>query len=338
MSSAGGAAALLLVGALALAAGGHHHHSRPAPGATTATGNERLGMQMAAAAGWDASQRYCLDLLWTRESGWQARVWNYQGSGAYGIPQALPASKMAAAGPDWRTNPATQIRWGLAYIAARYGSPAGRGTTKQQPAGTDRKELPMERLRRACPQCKATGATWCTHNGPHGPQRPVPITPWWLWPAATANRLEDLEGPAMCEEKATSVVPNFMRGRFIRRPECDGSCHHRPPQLSMAERFDRATEKGLTFLKGVVAVAVLSVMCVIVHVLVIAILVTVIMALSGVAVALALKQRKRRQPQALPMPAPDPELAQVTRRTVSQVPVPEIRSAPSRELSRTRSR
>ena len=45
------------------------------------------------------------------------------GSGAYGIPQALPASKMAAAGPDWRTNPATQIRWGLGYIGATYGTP-----------------------------------------------------------------------------------------------------------------------------------------------------------------------------------------------------------------------
>ncbi len=94
-----------------------------AGGPSTASANERLGMRMAAAAGWDAAQRHCLNLLWTRESGWRADVWNYQGSGAYGIPQALPASKMAAAGPDWRTDPATQVRWGLGYITAVYGSP-----------------------------------------------------------------------------------------------------------------------------------------------------------------------------------------------------------------------
>jgi SLT domain-containing protein len=47
-----------------------------------------------------------------------------QSSGAYGIPQSLPASKMASAGPDWRTNPATQIRWGLDYIRSAYGSPS----------------------------------------------------------------------------------------------------------------------------------------------------------------------------------------------------------------------
>jgi hypothetical protein len=46
-------------------------------------------------------------------------------SGAYGIPQALPGGKMASAGGDWRTNPATQIRWGLSYIASTYGTPCG---------------------------------------------------------------------------------------------------------------------------------------------------------------------------------------------------------------------
>ena len=92
-------------------------------GPETASANERLGMRMAAAAGWDAAQRHCLNWLWTRESGWRDDVWNYQGSGAYGIPQALPASKMAAAGPDWRTDPATQIRYGLGYIRAVYGEP-----------------------------------------------------------------------------------------------------------------------------------------------------------------------------------------------------------------------
>jgi hypothetical protein len=73
-----------------------------------------------AARGW-SDQFGCLDRLWTRESGWRVTASNP--SGAYGIPQALPGSKMASAGSDWRTNPATQIRWGLGYIAASYGSP-----------------------------------------------------------------------------------------------------------------------------------------------------------------------------------------------------------------------
>ncbi len=82
------------------------------------------GLDMAAARGWTGAQAHCLNLLWTRESGWRI-VWNMQGSGAYGIPQALPASKMASAGADYMTNPATEIRWGLGYIAGRYGDPCG---------------------------------------------------------------------------------------------------------------------------------------------------------------------------------------------------------------------
>ena len=66
----------------------------------------------------------CLDLLWSHESGWNTYAENAS-SGAYGIPQALPGSKMASAGADWQTNPATQIRWGLAYIAGVYGTPCG---------------------------------------------------------------------------------------------------------------------------------------------------------------------------------------------------------------------
>ena len=62
--------------------------------------------------------------LWNRESGWRADAYNAS-SGAYGIPQSLPGSKMAAAGADWRTNAATQVDWGLSYISARYGSPCG---------------------------------------------------------------------------------------------------------------------------------------------------------------------------------------------------------------------
>ena len=64
----------------------------------------------------------CLLDLWNRESGWVYDAEN-GASGAYGIPQALPGSKMASAGPDWETDPATQIAWGLGYIKAIYGNP-----------------------------------------------------------------------------------------------------------------------------------------------------------------------------------------------------------------------
>jgi hypothetical protein len=79
-----------------------------------------IARAMLADRGW-SSQWGCLDSLWSRESGW--RVYASNPSGAYGIPQALPGSKMASAGSDWRTNPATQIRWGLGYIASSYGGP-----------------------------------------------------------------------------------------------------------------------------------------------------------------------------------------------------------------------
>lgn len=79
---------------------------------------------MAADRGWGAGQFSCLVSLWNRESGWNHRATN-PSSGAYGIPQSLPAGKMASAGSDWRTNPVTQIKWGLDYIADRYGTPCG---------------------------------------------------------------------------------------------------------------------------------------------------------------------------------------------------------------------
>jgi hypothetical protein len=69
-----------------------------------------------------ATQFACLDLLWEKESNWRVTATN-PSSGAYGIPQALPASKMASAGSDWQTNAITQIRWGLGYIEAVYGTP-----------------------------------------------------------------------------------------------------------------------------------------------------------------------------------------------------------------------
>lgn len=77
-----------------------------------------------AARGWGSEQYDCLVALWNRESGWRANAYNAS-SGAYGIPQALPGSKMSVSGDDWRTNAATQIEWGLSYIGGRYGNPCG---------------------------------------------------------------------------------------------------------------------------------------------------------------------------------------------------------------------
>jgi len=74
--------------------------------------------------GWGDDEFACLVALWNKESGWRVNAYN-AGSGAYGIPQALPGSKMASAGADWETNPATQIAWGLGYIGGRYGTPCG---------------------------------------------------------------------------------------------------------------------------------------------------------------------------------------------------------------------
>lgn len=76
------------------------------------------------AYGWGADQLTCLISLWQKESNWNSTAEN-PSSGAYGIPQSLPGTKMASAGADWRTNPATQIKWGLSYIAERYQTPCG---------------------------------------------------------------------------------------------------------------------------------------------------------------------------------------------------------------------
>jgi hypothetical protein len=80
--------------------------------------------------GWSSSEMSCLVPLWAGESGWRVNAENTS-SGAYGIPQALPGSKMATTGADWRTNAVTQIQWGLGYIQERYGSPCGAWGFKQ---------------------------------------------------------------------------------------------------------------------------------------------------------------------------------------------------------------
>ena len=83
-----------------------------------------LGHQMMLAAGFGEDQWPCLYNLWSHESGWTTTAGN-AGSGAYGIPQALPASKMAVYGADYLTNASVQINWGLGYIKGRYGTPCG---------------------------------------------------------------------------------------------------------------------------------------------------------------------------------------------------------------------
>jgi hypothetical protein len=85
---------------------------------------QQIAMAMLGSYGWSSSQFSCLDSLWNQESGWNVSAAN-PSSGAYGIPQALPGSKMASAGSDWQTSAATQIRWGLGYIQGTYGSPCG---------------------------------------------------------------------------------------------------------------------------------------------------------------------------------------------------------------------
>jgi hypothetical protein len=85
---------------------------------------QQIAMGMLGSYGWSTSQFGCLNSLWNAESGWNVTATNPT-SGAYGIPQALPGSKMASAGADWQTDAATQIRWGLGYIQSLYSTPCG---------------------------------------------------------------------------------------------------------------------------------------------------------------------------------------------------------------------
>jgi hypothetical protein len=88
----------------------------PDPGTAQA-----IAMDLLPAYGFSTDQFGCLNDIWTNESGWRYNAENP--SGAYGIPQALPGDKMASAGPDWQTDPTTQIKWGLEYIKTTYGTP-----------------------------------------------------------------------------------------------------------------------------------------------------------------------------------------------------------------------
>lgn len=105
--------------------GGDTGTAPPPPGVIVdPAGAKAYARSAVARYGWGDGEYQCLVLLWTRESSWRADAYN-ESSGAYGIPQSLPGSKMAVAGADWRTNAATQIEWGLMYISGRYGAPCG---------------------------------------------------------------------------------------------------------------------------------------------------------------------------------------------------------------------
>ena len=105
--------------------GGTVEYTGPIPSSCDEySGNRATGCALMLKAGFEISQFPCLDKLWKKESGWNYRASN-SSSGAYGIPQALPGSKMASVADDWKTNPATQIKWGLGYIEGRYDTPCG---------------------------------------------------------------------------------------------------------------------------------------------------------------------------------------------------------------------
>lgn len=95
----------------------------PSAGVPDAGSAQAIALAILTAQGMGNDQYSCLVSLWNRESHWRVNAANP--NGAYGIPQALPGSKMASAGPNWQTNATTQINWGLGYIKARYGTPCG---------------------------------------------------------------------------------------------------------------------------------------------------------------------------------------------------------------------
>lgn len=114
----------------ALAAPKKAEVTRAAPKAAVTGSPQQVAERMLGQFGWSASQFSCLNPLWAHESGWSVTASN-PSSGAYGIAQALPGRKMASAGPDWQTNAATQIRWGLGYIRGIYGSPCAAWSHEQ---------------------------------------------------------------------------------------------------------------------------------------------------------------------------------------------------------------
>ena len=104
--------------------------SPASPPAAPSGSPQQIAAAMLGSFGWSSGEFGCLQSLWNAESGWNPSATNPI-SGAYGIPQALPGSKMASAGADWQTNPATQIKWGLGYIKQVYGSPCAAWSHEQ---------------------------------------------------------------------------------------------------------------------------------------------------------------------------------------------------------------
>lgn len=97
---------------------------------TATTPREIARQMMVNKYGWGEDQFACYDAIIMRESRWNPYADN-PNSSAYGIPQALPGRKMASAGADWLTNPATQIKWGLGYVKQRFGTPCGAWSFKR---------------------------------------------------------------------------------------------------------------------------------------------------------------------------------------------------------------
>jgi hypothetical protein len=115
------AGAAVLLGATGLGLGVTPAMAAPAAAPTTvAAGAQSTARTMIG----DAAQFQCFSNIVQHESGWNHTATNAS-SGAYGLVQALPGSKMASAGADWKTNPTTQIKWGMDYMNSRYGSPCG---------------------------------------------------------------------------------------------------------------------------------------------------------------------------------------------------------------------
>jgi hypothetical protein len=125
--ASGGTSSRVVLDAYAAPAGARPAVSGKAPAGGTGKAKRKatakqIAWRMLHRFRWSHHQFRYLNRLWSRESGWNIRASNPY-SGAYGIPQAVPGSKMASAGPDWRSDARTQIRWGMRYIRARYGSP-----------------------------------------------------------------------------------------------------------------------------------------------------------------------------------------------------------------------
>jgi hypothetical protein len=105
--------------------------SAPAAGKPDPGSAKDIAYDMVMSRGWGEKEYNCLVALWNRESGWNVYAHN-KGSGAYGIPQALPGGKMVSAGSDWATSAKTQIKWGLGYISSRYSSPCKAWASSEQ--------------------------------------------------------------------------------------------------------------------------------------------------------------------------------------------------------------